>query len=230
MKNLVAVLLIAASLFAVSCQKEITGEILPVVPGGGSGGTGGTLDKCITCDYFPICNKMWYEYVDSSGSGLITTRDTLYLVKDTVIKTIAYTKIRTAPNVNQYYSCIGGVVRAYGVTVDITSGAQAFTDLTMLKSTQPIGTTWTDLVTNFGTTAEYKFTIDSKAPLSVSGKTYNDVIKVKLITSALVFGISIPTVETDYYYAKDVGLVYAYVLDLLNGEESSRTLKSYFIK
>lgn len=221
MKKLVIALFCSAIVFA-SCQKEITGEVLPVtVPPTDTTTTPGTDTgtnlTCKECLYMPLCDKSWFTYVDSvAGTPEKESTLNMNFVKDTTVLGLSYRVFKDATGKQTYYHCSGGVVKAFTVQpVTTPTGTIIVTAvITPLKYEEPVGGTWKDEIEvkspppALSTFNTYNYTMVSKnGTLVVKGKTYTDVIKVKQETVSVYGGVEMSTILQYYYYAKGIGFI-----------------------
>ena len=144
---------------------------------------------CFDCDYFPMCT---YDLTKSYGGRI-------------------FHGIRNDDNSVDYYYCNNGeVIKRWDYTeavtrTTVTSGQwddwittwkdyeNKTASLTILRSNVPVGTTWTESISDEG--FPYTFTLVAKGiKLIHEDKTYSDVIKVRLR-------------DDYYYYAKNAGYV-----------------------
>lgn len=167
-----------------------------------SSGTDKTVQKnngnkkdCFDCDYFPMCT---YDLTKSYGGRIFhgireddNSIEYYYCSNGELIKRWDYTKKVTRKEFT------AGLWDDYITTYEDYENKTA--SLTILKSNVPVGTTWTESISDGG--SQYIFTLEAKGiKLIDDGKTYNDVIKVMAYTQG--------SGHKDYhYYAKGVGYV-----------------------
>jgi len=234
MKTKLFYLLLLSGLFF-SCQKELSIENGSGSSGGGGGTGGGSSSVCKDCIYIPMCDGSWFTYNDTlMGTAQVLT-DTLKYIKDTTISNLVFRKFTSATIQNSTYTnCSSGTTRIITYNAVGAGGSSVSKiNLTMLKASQPVNTTWTDTIINpTGQPVLYTDSIKEKGiSRTVNGKTYSNVIHVYVET-----GIDLPflgffiTNTTDYYYASGVGLIEAIIADPNSGTIlEHRALKSYFI-
>lgn len=120
------------------------------------------------------------------------------------------------------------VHKANGVyTVEGMEEAFAGVALVFLKDNAPVGDTWTETVAMDGIETKMTFSIEAKdITKTVEGKTYQNVIHVRMNTAVVWMGMEIDMgVPMDYFWAKGVGLI------LTNaGDHGNYPLKSHSIK
>ncbi|MEI2747545.1 MAG: hypothetical protein V9E88_02140 [Ferruginibacter sp.] len=231
-------LVIVAGISFTACEKEYSEEngLLPGSGGGGGnggGGGGGNNATCKSCTYQPWCDGSVYTYVDTTGAGATTTSQTLDILADTTIdgKTFHKTDAGSSSNLS-YQNCTNGVTTLVAYNPVGTGGSTVERINTVpIKENEPVGATWQEVNAVTGGNAVYDYEIISKgSSRTVLGVTFPDVIHVHQTLSTEVFGISIPQAETDYYYAKNVGLIEAYTVDAFFGSLLlHRVLQSYSI-
>ena len=231
MKNILYILLFGC--LAVSCQKELSFD--PNNTTTPPNDFPNTNDSCFTCDYFPVCDSTQQNYIDSM-SGTVQTRTLLYDVKtDTVVNGITFKKIlNLTDNTMNYYSCTNNVLKIYAPSSTSIGGTQASNiTQTPLKSNEPVGTNWKDVLQINGATFEYRYTIIEKGiTRQVLDSTYNNVINVRdtAVTIVPLMG-EVPFAVRNSYYARGIGLVEVRMIDLMSGQTSLVTqLKSYHFR
>lgn len=201
-------LLTIALVAIVSCQKEINFDNA----GGDGGGTGGT-SNCKSCSYLPMCDGSVFSYYDTTLGGSPTvSSDTMQFIKDTTISGRNSQKFITKGYPTQPYfsNCVNGVSRYIVFDVPVTGGSVSKFELRMLDANLAVNGTWNDTVQNgFGQTVIYKNVIKEKGvSRTLHSNTFSDVIHVQSDA-----GVDVPllgflvTNRSDYYYAKNVGLI-----------------------
>lgn len=220
-----------AIIFFTSCEKDVSDESLTLsngiinngTSGGGATGGGGTSNQstCKECVYYPICSGSVYNYSDTSaGSSTgVASNYTLTYVKDTTIENKVYQKITGAGQQNTFFNCSAGVSTAI-ILNGVTQGGTTlpYVKLTALKANEPVGATYTDIITNQGQDATYTYTIVSKGiPRTVAGRTYADVIHVHEQTTIDFMGNITPAGQSEYYIARGVGLIESISFDDFSG-------------
>ena len=220
----------AAIIFS-SCQKDTSEETgqLPgggttvINPGGGNGGGTTNNAGCKDCIYYPVCSPSVYKYADTglgSPNGAINSY-TLTYIKDTTLENKTYKKFFVTDQGNTYFNCSGGVSTAI-VFNGVTQGGNTivYAKSTILKENAPINTSWVDTLTANGQTALYTYTIMSKGlPRTVAGINYADVIHVHEQTTINLIGTTIPAGQSEYYYAKGIGLIESISFDDFSGAQ-----------
>ena len=231
-------LILVAGIGFTACEKEYSEEngLLPGAGGGGGnggGGGGGNNATCKSCTYQPWCDGTVYTFVDTSGTGVTTSSQTLDIIADTTIdgKTFHKTDAGGGSNIS-YQNCTNGVTTLVAYNPSSLGGTTVDKIYTVpLKENAPVGTTWQEINAVSGTNAVYDYEIIAKGvSRTVLGVTFPDVIQVHQTLSTEVFGISIPQSETDYYFAKNVGMIEAYTVDAFFGQLLlHRVIQSYSI-
>ena len=95
-----------------------------------------------------------------------------------------------------------------------------FVKITILKENAAVGVSWKDTLTANGLDAIYTYTIVSKGmPKTVAGTTYTDVIHVHEQTTIDLLGTVIPAGQSEYYYAKGIGLIESLSIDDFSGTQ-----------
>jgi hypothetical protein len=225
---------LAAILFLFSCQKDYSEEngSLPsptTTSGGGTGGgtAGANLSNCKDCIYYPVCSGSIYKYSDTNSVGAVfNTVNNLLYVKDTIMEGKTFQKIDGVSSPNTFFNCTAGVTT--GITIN--PGGVPITRTTVLKANEPVGATWSDNVYVSGQNLVYDYEIVSKGlPKTTAGITYADVIHVEVLVSINISGTTTPAASADYYYAKGVGLIEAFVYDNLGNVDDHVVLTSSFI-
>lgn len=205
-------LLFIALVAIISCQKEINFDNA----GGDGGGTGGS-GNCKACSYLPMCDGSIFNYYDTTIGGTPTvTADTLQFIKDTTFSGRSNQKFITKgfPTQPYFTNCTNGVSRYTLFNVAATGGTVTKIELRMLDANLAVNGTWNDTIQNgFGQTVIYKNVIKEKGiTRTLHSNTFTDVIHVQADA-----GVEVPflgflvTNRSDYYYAKNVGLIEANV-------------------
>ncbi len=224
--------------FAIAgCEKEYSEENgnLPGAGGGagGGGGGGGGVTGCKSCTYQPWCDGSVYTYIDTSGGTGTPSTSTLDIVADTTIDGKTYSKTLSEGNYS-YHNCTGGVTSLVAFNAATGGGSTVErVNTTILKENSPVGATWTEVnPTAAGVDNVYDYEIIAKGiSRTVLGVTFPDVIHVHQTLSVEVplFG-SIVVSETDYFFAKNVGLIESEIVDgLLGTQVLHRVLQTYSI-
>ncbi|MCY7291444.1 MAG: hypothetical protein LH615_04605 [Ferruginibacter sp.] len=224
MKLSISIMVAFVAIIFSSCQKD-TSEETGQIPSGGTTiiNPGGTVNNagCKNCIYYPICSPSVYKYSDTGlgfPTGTVNTY-TLTYVKDTTLENKTYKKFSVTGQGNTYFNCTAGVSSSI-VLNGTTQGGNiiSYAKVTVLKENAPINTSWVDTLTASGQTALYTYTIVSKGiPRTVAGINYTDVIHVHEQTTVNVAGTIIPAGQSDYYYAKGIGLIESISFDDFTG-------------
>ncbi len=232
-KRFLGVLL--TGLILAACEKEYSAEngYLPGAGGNNGGGGGGGTTGCKSCTYQPWCDGSVYTYIDTSGGTGTPSTSTLDIISDTTIDGKTYAKTLSEGNYS-YHNCTAGVTSLVAFNA-VTGGGSTVerVNTTILKENSPVGTTWTEInPTAAGVDNVYDYEIIAKGiSRTVLGVTYPDVIQVHQVLSVTIpiFG-AMDISETDYYFAKNVGLIESEITDALLGTQVlHRVLQSYSI-
>lgn len=216
-----------------ACDKEYSTENGFTPGSGGNGGGGGNTGTCKSCVYMPWCDGSEYTYVDTSfGGSATTTTSTLDIVADTTIDGKIFSKTISDGSAS-YHNCTNGITTVIVYNLSATGGTVEKLASTFLKENEAVGATWQDQNLNgIGQTVLYDYEIISKgSSRTVLGVTYNDVIHVHQTASidVPILG-NLVTGETDYYYARNIGLIESLMIESLTGTlVLHRVLQSYNI-
>lgn len=211
----------------VSCQKEIDDPLSAVPNNNNNSNNNG---DCKTCNiYYPYCDSSTYTYVDTMPGSVQTSTQTLQFIGDTLVDGKLFSKVQGRPtDPISYHNCAGGVTTVFGIPPSGNRVTQ-----TILKSNEPVGATWIDVVTNGGQSFDYTSTIISKSlQKTVLSVPYNDVIQVHVTVSADIAGSTLVMAESDYFYAPNIGLIDSETYNMTSGTpvlQLHRVLQSYFI-
>ena len=231
MKSSISVIVVFMAIIFSACEKNMSEETgqLPdgggviTNPGGGNGG--GTVNNagCKDCIYYPVCSPSVYKYADTglgSPNGSVNSY-TLTYIKDTTLESKTYKKFFITGQGNTYFNCTAGVSTSI-ILNGTTQGGNtiSYAKVTVLKENAPVNATWTDTLTASGQTALYNYKIVSKGvPRTVGGNTYPDVIHVHEQTTLNLMGTVIPAGQSEYYYAKGIGLIESISIDDFTGAQ-----------
>ncbi len=95
-----------------------------------------------------------------------------------------------------------------------------YVKITALKANEPVGASWSDIISNMGQNGTYTYTIVSKGtPRTVAGITYQDVIHLHEQTTLDFSGTTIPAGQGQYYFAKGIGLIESVNIDDFSGTQ-----------
>ncbi|SKA16778.1 hypothetical protein SAMN04488128_1021273 [Chitinophaga eiseniae] len=213
MKHLhVFFLFLAGCALLIACSKEMSHD-----------GTGFP-----TCDYAPYTTGSSFSYIDVNLTQ-DTLAYTLTVSGDTTVNGNTY-KMVGDDSVFFCSSCKDGIYTQIASIFTFQGYKADSLQLTYLKETAAMGSSWSDTVTisngTLTTKAVLQHTIVQKGVTkTVNGKNYPDVIAVKLDASAIVLNnpVTIGTISTSYY-AKGIGLIEA--------DQADDTIKlvSYILK
>ena len=216
--NFSLAIIFIAILFS-SCQKDFTVET-GLLPGGGSNNAN---SGCKNCVYYPVCSGSVYKYSDTSaGSSTATAYSyTLTYIKDSLIESKTYKKFTGAGQPNTFFNCTSGVSTAIVLNGSTQGGILLpYVKITTLKENAAVGTSWSDTITLNGQDAVYTYTIVSKGTgRTVAGTTYADVIHVHEQTTLDLMGTVIPAGQSEYYFAKGIGLIESLSIDDFTGTQ-----------
>ena len=206
-----------------SCQKEFSVDSSQLTAGGTGTGVSSTNNGCKDCIYYPICSGSVYNYSDtSSGSSTATSSGyTLTYIKDTSIESKTYKKFSVSGQQNGFFNCTSGVSTAIVLNGSTQGGILLpYVKITTLKENAAVGTSWSDTITLNGQDAVYTYTIVSKGTgRTVAGTTYADVIHVHEQTTLDLMGTVIPAGQSEYYFAKGIGLIESLSIDDFTGTQ-----------
>ena len=181
-------------------------------------------------DFGPLTANSTWTYQNNPGSSFTVTATN----RDTVALGKTYRVLLNSSGSNLYLGKSGSAYYRFGSIGDL--GLPAVEEL-YLKDDQPVNATWqmTQAFTAPGIplplTANLNYSLKEKgATRMVSGKTFNNVIKVRLDLSIVGLG-SIG--GGDFYYAEGVGLIENTINVNVPGQAAinqSQVLTSYSIK
>jgi hypothetical protein len=208
-----------------ACQKEVSFE------------KGINNSKnCINCDYLPVCDSSYFEYVDSTANGIDTNKNIVTVLSDTTINSTRFHRVNTLGFFDNglLYNCdaqqykivlnfsdlgfdpadiIDSLLQGFPFptgTITLPSQAQVI----ILKANVNAGDTWVDNLYKlnnplFNIQLDMKHTLLQKlSTKNVLGKNYNDVIEVR---SAVHLSLpqTPPSVYTtlNIFYTKGVGVI-----------------------
>lgn len=142
--------------------------------------------------------QTYYKFAPQSGSGSTTSGS----VTNWLNKSNGVYKLKT-DDIN---------INAGGLT-----GTQTGYEFIILKDNIAVGQSWNGTYTQTTTftgipsitlTVNYTGTILAKnVSATVDGETYNDVIKVSFVQNTLMPGAPPTTINSEYWFAKDVGVI-----------------------
>ncbi len=233
-KAIYAVSILLLLVVFISCQKEIDINLGGTNNNGGGGGTNNN-SNCKACAYLPYCDGATYSYYDTlMGVAPVISSDILKFIKDTVFSGKTFHKFTASSSPTAVYTnCTSGITTTAIFDVGVTGGTISQVIIRPLQENLPVNGIWNDtLVNGLGQPVIYKYVINEKSIIrTLSGKTFNDVIHVQVETGVEVAGFGFfVTNMSDYYYAKNVGLIEA----LITNEDGTlvyqhRVIKSYNI-
>lgn len=227
MKLLYTAVALLFSIILISCGKDLSYESgsLPLGMTPPPANNNALVNNyCKDCNYVPQCSGSVYKYSDTSGSGSVSaSTQTWAFEKDTVVNAATYRKFNITGGNPAYMNCQTNTTTVLSVNGTSAGGTSVpLLKLVMLKATAAAGTSWTDNLTISGIPATYTSTLVAKNfSRTVNGTIYPDVMHVKQILSANYPGLGATDVaESNYFYAKGIGLVEAINVDLLSGTQA----------
>ena len=226
-KSILTLFVLTLAFTTVSCDNEPVDPALDLSAGGGSSSgdywpaainnewimerDGVALDPLKIIGTGNFGGQTYYKFAPQSGSGSSTSGTvTTWLNKNNGIYKLKTDDI----NVNA-----GGF-----------SGTQTGYEFIILKDNIDVGQSWTGTYTTTTTytgipsitlTTNYTGTILAKnVAATVDGETYNDVIKVSIVLNTTMAGAPATIVNTEYWFAKNVGVIKSISNDAGNSYES----------
>lgn len=191
---------------------------------------------CKECSYVPMCDgqRYIYEHITNNGTTM-EVRDTLQYIKDTNINAVMFRKFRFATNnyvANQYHTCVGNIT-LHAFYFNLGGNTLTLKQSTRLNPNLSVNDHWSDsLVYSSGVATIYKNTIIEKGiTRTVNGRGFSDVIHILVETTRYDPSSGIfPLDNTDYYYARGVGLIETNSTNPIFGTfRESIKIKEYFI-
>jgi hypothetical protein len=189
----------------VSCHKEDDPEPEPV--------------SAAAQDYIPTTAKSTWSYGGTSPYTLTATGVTKVING----KTYHEMENKQGSTINKSYLLKeNGVYTAVGLLPNTET-----LEIAILKENAPVGQSWEYTATQEGVDTKMKLSIVEKdISKTVEGKTYKNVIQVKMEYSYSFMGIDMGVVATShYFFAKGVGLILS---DL--GDQGQAPLLTYDVK
>lgn len=213
-KSILKLLILTLAFTTVSCDDEPVDPALDLSNGGGSSSgdywptainnewimeRGGVeLDPIKIIGTGNFGGQTYYKFAPQSGSGSTTSGS----VTNWLNKSNGVYKLKT-DDIN---------INAGGLT-----GTQTGYEFIILKDNIAVGQSWNGTYTqttsftgipSITLTINYTGTILAKnVSATVDGETYNDVIKVSLVQNTLMPGAPPTTINSEYWFAKDVGVI-----------------------
>jgi hypothetical protein len=229
------VIFLVASLFLLSCQKEIDPSTLSGAGSGSGSGTGGNGSGTGSNGaYFPLGSGSWWKYKDTASNGL-STETVINRIK--TINNIVYTAMVgdngvqkdtgwvAAPQPN-YYLSEKGVSPNTGAVYDLT--------FHYLNDTASVGYNWRYTAGQGNGFTSYIQTtiIERNITMTVAGKSFTNVIHTRLELSYDILGSVMDFMTYDYFVAKGVGIIKirSEGQNLLAGFKACSDLVDYSIK
>ena len=214
-KSIVTLFVLTLAFTTVSCDNEPVDPDLEIGGGGGGSSSGDYWPTAINNEWImerdgveldPIKiigtenfgGQTYYKFAPQSGSGSATSGSaTSWLNKSNGVY-----KLKTG-DIN---------INAGGVT-----GTQTGFEYIILKDNIAVGQSWNGSYTqttsftgmpSITLTINYTGTILAKnVSATVDGETYNDVIKISFVQNTTMPGAPPTTINSEYWFAKDVGLI-----------------------
>lgn len=212
--SILKLLILTLAFTTVSCDDEPVDPALDLSSGGGSASgdywptainnewimerDGIELDPIKIIGTESFGGQTYYKFAPQSGSGSTTSGS----VTNWLNKSNGVYKLKTGDiNINA-----GGL-----------SGTQTGYEFIILKDNIAVGQTWNGSYTqttsftgipSITLTINYTGTILAKnVTANVDGETYNDVIKVSFVQNTVMPGAPPTTINSEYWFAKDVGVI-----------------------
>ncbi len=226
MKTTFNVALIATITVFTSCQKDFSeeyGNLQTTIASDNTNNLG--VNNCKANPYFPVCTGSAYNYTETRGSIApgnelgAPNNYTLQYLGDTTIENKIYQKIKSYGSVVVFYNNTDAVLSQIVLNENIqTNGTVPYYKYTLVKSNEPVGATWRDVLSLPANQTETNdYTIVAKGiTRTVFGITYNDVIHVRQDVRYSLYGNSIYN-HSDKYMAKGIGLIENITYDDSNG-------------
>jgi hypothetical protein len=227
MKTTIAALLfVLSSSLIISCQKEISPDIITQT-GGNTGGNGNTPS------YLPTTTGSWWKYKDSTSGTLSTstianrTKTINSIVYKAMMNNVSATDTGwvASPQPN-YYIYEKGVSPNTGASYDML--------FHYLNDTVSVGSHWNYVAgQGNGFSASIQTTVvERNITMTVAGKSYKNVIHTALVLTYDIFGTSMDAMQYDYFTAQGVGIikVRSTGLTLLSGFQACSDLVDYSVK
>ena len=214
-KSILTLFVLSLAFTTVSCDNEPVDPALDLSAGGGGSSSGDYWPTAINNEWImerdgvaldPIKiigtgsfgGQTYYKFAPQSGSGSTTSGSaTTWLNKSNGVY-----KLKT-DDIN---------INAGGLT-----GTQTGYEFIILKDNIAVGQSWNGSYTQTTTytgipsitlTINYSGTILAKnVSATVDGETYNDVIKVSFVQNTTMPGAPPTTINSEYWFAKDVGII-----------------------
>lgn len=193
--KLLTILIITSSIY--SCKKDETFNGVSLK----------TLNNGVTtCQYAPFTLGSTFTYDVEGTEVMWEAADPETINGQTFIKVNNFYGSEDYPS---YFNCEDG---EYNLIIQNVEGINGDLDLIYLKENVPVNTTWENTVSqlNSGATTLNRYTwtyVEKKDNHTVNGTTYNDVININLVFTVEFDGFSVLTDETDYYWARGIGLI-----------------------
>jgi len=182
-----------------------------------------------TVNYSPLTTGSSWTYNYTEGNAAAVSYTYTVTDKDTTINGKTYNVLSSSDgSENKYMAKIDSNYYRYASF----SGIGSFEEL-YLKDNRDVNSTWTGLASisyaGVPISANLTYTVKEKGiSYLVNGKTYNDVIHIRLDADALSISIG----GGDFYYAKDIGLIENNIKLTYLGQSftTSQQLTAYVIK
>jgi len=193
-----------------------------------------TNNTCKACLYQPWCDNSVYNYIDTTDGVATPATDNITILGDTLISGKVYDITLTQAGDTVYHNC-DSINQITTLILNIDPGTGPVQVKSTLIKSFPGTAPWTDnySVSGFNVTVNYSL-VGSFASRTVLGVTYNDVIQINQVVSAVIPPLPFPTTisTADYFYARGIGLIERITNDTFPGSTPStthRVLDTYFI-
>ena len=192
------------SLLFISCQKETSQE--DIQPG--SGGSGGSANSGT---YYPLTEGTWWKYKDSVSGGIIQQQATkVTKTINGIIHTGLIGSLNGVQSPDSAWAAVDGP-DYYSTAEGVSPNTGASFDLLFhyLNDTASVGYNWEyEAGHGNGLTAYIKTTIrERNITMTVSGKSYQNVIYTTMDLSYDIFGTIMDFGTYHYYTAKNIGVI-----------------------
>ncbi len=157
--------------------------------------------------FFPTSKGTWWKF-----SGIIQNQPTnlgITCKEEMTVDGIYYAKLEMNQNGDIRESFLRVENNEYlNIGFIPVQGIQKEYEMCLLKSDKPVGEKWMEEISISGALNRYDFEIAEKGITKVvKGKTFNDVIVVKIEHSVEFMGSSIKGVDYEMYFAKSTGWI-----------------------
>lgn len=201
MKKLLIIFSLLVVLASAGCDSDSTS------PGGG-----GTV---VTGTYSPLTSGSWWKYQTDTNTY------TMVVGASATINGKTYTSLYHQEDTTE-----GTVLRNEGITTYTITTDSTFTVKEVVYYQQTVGAKWSyDGPSIFGVVTKISGeTVEGGLTRTVLGKSYTNVMHVRVKSTVNAFGFE-TTTTSDQYYAKDIGMI-----EQLTAGVSTDKLMDYLIK